>query len=389
MKRSAAWLLLGLAVGISATAVSLVLKRAPAPPAAPAAPAPAPSRELPFRASRRGPGELQPVEVRWPPIRPGDAHDWTVCAAEHRDYVADHLARPDFCLPAAGLSGRPLAVRWPQMVGFHLHLLDAEGVPLATVWPEEAAPEAAQAILPPEAALVLAVVPPSTNFYSTDEKGEPTGGVVLPPEVLSIALTAAPAEALPGGGELGGLGRYVLSPLSQNWFGLTLLGMRDVRSVHLRAAGVVLEPVVSAGVQYADGRVNWLYALPWLQDLTVEQAMARTVEIVAEGPGGTQTLATALPAKADVTCRPERPVSQATLTALVSGAAGARYHAALWVWPEPGDEEPPPIDRLVWEHAPAAEAQRLVSRTLEVSRERSWWEQVGVLTVRLVPEWPR
>lgn len=394
MKQPLAWVLLGLAAGISVTALAFVWKR-PEPLRPPAAPPPVlepPRRELPFRAHRRQPREIEPVEVRWPAITPGDDHDWTVCAAEHRDYVQDHLDHPDFCLPAAGLDGRSLAVRWPQTIGFHLHVLDAGRVPLATVWPDEAAPEAAQTALGAGAALVLAVVPPSTNFYATDELGRPTGGVVLPPEVLAIALSPAPAEKLPLSGEMGPSGRYVLAPLSQNWFGLSLLGLREARSVHLRVAGVVLEPVISAGVEHGDGSVSWLYAMPWPQDLSVERALTRPADLVVEGAGGSRTITTVLPAKADVTCRPERPVSDATLTATVSGTPGLRLHAAMWVWPEPREEETeegPVIERLIWETAPAGDADRVQSRALEVSRERSWWEQVGVLTVRLVPEWPK
>lgn len=388
MKKSLAWVLLGLAAGISVTALAFVWRKPePRPPAPPPPAVEAARRDLPFRAHRRQPREVDPVEVRWPPITPGDSHDWTACAMEHRDYVQDHLDHPDFCLPAAGLEGRSLAVRWPQMIGFHLHVLDAGGVPLATVWPDEAAPEAAQTALAPGAAMVLAVVPPSTNFYGTDE-----AGVVLPPEVLAIALSASPAEKFPLSGELEPSGRYVLTPLSQNWFGLSLLGLREARSVHLRVAGVVLEPVVSAGVEHADGSVSWLYAMPWPQDLSVERALVRSADLVMEGGGANRTITTVLPAKADVTCRPERPVSDATLTATVSGTPGVRLHAAMWVWPEPREEETeegPPIERLIWEAAPAGDADRVQSRALEVSRERSWWEQVGVLTVRLVPEWPR
>jgi hypothetical protein len=418
MKDKIAWVLSGLAVGVALTAAGFMLwprGGGPAPAAGPAGPDPNLARpspdpkKLPFRSARRQPAELEPVDVRWPDIRPGDKHEWGACAAEHADYVQDHLDHPDLFLPAADVRGGPLVVRWPQMPGVHLHLLDKEGVPLGTSWPApDAKPEVVRAEIGPDVDRVLVVVPPSTNFYSHDEAGRPGSGVVIPPEVLVIRLGAESPEKLPGcrplGPEGASAGFYALSEVSQNWFALSLYRLRGVKSVHLRAQGVVLDPVVSAGAGRGDGKIAWLYLMPWPQDLTVEQALEAPAELVVEGARGRRTMVTSLPCKVDVTCRPERPTDDATLTATLSGRPGARHHAALWVWPEPREEEEPDkskksdgepaeaapaIERLIFEVAPTGEEDRIITRALEVKRRRTTWEQVGVLTVRLVPEWPR
>ena len=54
----------------------------------------------------------------------------------------------------------------------------------------------------------------------------------------------------------------------------------------------------------------------------------------------------------------------------------------------PKEDEEMPLESKIWEFAPKNEKEQVQVESLEVSRSRTWWESIGVMTVHCVPVWP-
>lgn len=367
------------------------------------------------RDSRRATGQGAAITDA-PPIAEGDVHDWKVCATRHYEpFVRWNLENPSLYVPKAGALGQQFLARWPEKSGLHLHTIGAGETTLATIWPEEESPGMLLSRVTPDVETILVVVPPSIRAYdvaveetAAAETQESRRQILAPPDVVAIKVGEAPVSRIPEVREIGAAGiggRYMVSPVNQNWFGFSLYGIRDLRTAQLRMRDRYFPPVMTVGFEQADGSVSWLYLFPWPENLAMEQARNLTIDVEMAGAAGVETMSVPAPEKIDVSVRPLVPQKEGTISAHYFGRTGGKYAMSLWVVPEPpepkeekdadGDrggtqdkDEDPILEYAVWSYEPAGDEQMTETKSLEVSRSRTFWEHIAPVRVQMSRIWP-